>query len=193
MSAAAILLLSQLEAVTVAEKVPPKKQEPRCIEAKEVPHFYANAKKKERPFSFGPKASGRSTHAANAELKYRLCGRGKRGGDRRLYAALRSAVDGSNPNRSISHKRWEDGVEKFMDGLQWHRARIVTLSYWDRQSLYMKPHGHRDPLVGSSSVSTTDDKFLVIPVDGGGKLVLRLKCGFQPVFRSRSQLPKGLL
>jgi len=169
-----------------------------CVTARTVPQSYAEAAGVESPMAFGPPvepAGPLSAAEINGELIHRLCGGvstpGGRyhGPDRRLYVAIDAAVNGRDPNRSISRAEWAAGVDRFITrDAQWLRAKVVTRrTPRGTQTFGMRPRPGADPLVVRTRLATTTSgRFLVLPVrTAGGSVVpvtLRLLCGFQPVF-----------
>jgi hypothetical protein len=171
-----------------------------CIGPHEVPFFYAALQDKENPWSFGPTAEPyghRSLRQLKSELTDRLCGTPNRGGDRRLYVALYAAILGGDPNIHISHKQWERGVPKLLQMFDWGNGSHVRTESGSRATMAMEPRGRkRDPKVHAASNFMRDDRVLRLAVNGPdsvpNRIDLRLRCGFQPVFRSHSSLPEAL-
>jgi hypothetical protein len=162
-------------------------------------YSYAKAKGITERLAFGPPvepAGPLSAAAVNGVLIQRLCGGPESPGgpvrapDRRLWTAIEAAVNGTDPNRSVSRAAWAAGVDRFItaDG-QFVRARVVTRTTPAGTGTYgmrVRP-GDADPYVLRTRLLHADtSRYLVLPVRArDGRLVtltLRLRCGFQPVF-----------
>ena len=172
--------------------------EATCVGPHTVPYSYASAPGVTEPLAFGPpvELSGQLSPAAvNGVLIQRLCGGPEtvggpvRAPDRRLFAAIDAAVNGTDPNRSLTQAQWASGVDelitrdgRFVDArveTQTHRAGTPTFG--------MRPRAGADPLVIRTRLAHDDtNRYLLLPVRAhDGRVVtitLRLRCGFQPVF-----------
>ena len=129
-------------------------------------------------------------------LIQRLCGGPETAGgpvrapDRRLFAAIDAAVNGTDPNRSLTQAQWAAGVDEFItrDG-RFVDARVETRTYRAGTPTFgMRPQGGADPLVIRTRLAHDDtNRYLLLPVRAhDGRVVtltLRLRCGFQPVFQ----------
>jgi hypothetical protein len=150
------------------------------------------------PLAFGPpvEPSGPlSTAAVNGTLIQRLCGGPETAGgpvrapDRRLFAAIDAAVNGGDPNRSLTRAQWAAGVDSLVthDG-RFVDARVETRTVRAGTATYgMRPRTGTDPLVLRTRLLHEDtSRYLLLPVQArDGRtitLTLRLRCGFQPVF-----------
>ena len=173
--------------------------EATCVGPRTVPYSYASAPGVVEPLAFGPPAepSGPlSAAAVNGVLIQRLCGGPEtvggpvRAPDRRLFAAIDAAVNGTDPNRSLSQAQWASGVDELItaDG-QFVDAQVETRTYRAGTPTFgMRPRTGADPLVIRTRLAHDDtNRYLLLPVrarDGRSvTLTLRLRCGFQPVFR----------
>ncbi len=171
---------------------------PSCVGPRTVPYAYARAPGSTEPLAFGPPvepAGTLSAAAVNGVLIQRLCGGPETAGgpvrapDRRLFAAIDAAVNGTDPNRQLSWQEWAAGVNRFItrDG-QFVRARVVTrttLASTPTWGMRARP-GRADPEVVKTRLVRQDtSRYLILPVRArDGRLVtltLRLRCGFQPV------------
>jgi hypothetical protein len=171
-----------------------------CVSGHTAPQSYAGQPGVQR-LAFGPpvEPTGPLTVAEiNGELWHRLCGGiGTPGGrshgpDRRLYVAIDAAVNGRDPNRAVSRSAWAAGVDRFIahDAL-WDRARVVTLTARSGTTTFgmrVRPGG--DPLVLRTNLAEpATGRYLALPVRSAGgpivTVILRLPCGFQPVFVGR--------
>jgi Na+-transporting methylmalonyl-CoA/oxaloacetate decarboxylase gamma subunit len=172
--------------------------EATCVGAHTVPHSYASAPGVTEPLAFGPPvepAGQLSTAAVNGVLIQRLCGGQERAGgpvvapDRRLFAAIDAAVNGTDPNRTLTQSQWAAGVDEFItrDG-RFVDARVETRPYRAGTATFgMQPRPGADPLVIRTRLAHDDtNRYLLLPVRAhDGRVVtlsLRLRCGFQPVF-----------
>jgi hypothetical protein len=190
------------ETTAVAAAVAPLNRvaaEATCVGPHTVPYSYASAPGVAEPLAFGPpvESSGQlSAAAVNGVLIQRLCGGPEtaggpvRGPDRRLFAAVDAAVNGTDPNRSLSQAQWAAGVDEFItrDG-RFVDARVETRTNRAGTPTFgMRPQGGADPLVIRTRLAHDDtNRYLLLPVHArDGRVVtltLRLRCGFQPVFQ----------
>lgn len=172
---------------------------PSCVGPATVPHAYARTPGITESLAFGPpvEPAGRlSAAAVNGVLIQRLCGGPATAGgpalapDRRLFAAIDAAVNGTDPNRTLTRDRWAAGVDRLVtgDGL-FLRSRVVTRTVPAGTGTYgmqVRP-GEAEPYVLRTRLAHADtSRYLLLPVrarDGHVvTLTLRLRCGFQPVF-----------
>lgn len=170
-----------------------------CVGARTVPYAYAESPASTEPLAFGPPvepAGPLSAAAVNGVLIQRLCGGPETAGgpvrapDRRLFAAIDAAVNGTDPNRQLTRAQWAAGVDRLVtrDG-RFVRARVVTRTTRAGTGTYgmQVRGGAADPLVLRTRLLRDDtSRYLLLPVrarDGREvTLTLRLRCGFQPVF-----------
>jgi hypothetical protein len=169
-----------------------------CVGPGTRPYAYASAPGITEPLAFGPPVEGSvplSAAAVNGVLIQRLCGGQAtpggpvRGPDRRLFAAIDAAVNGTDPNRPLTQGQWAAGVNRLIttDG-DFVNSRVETRTVRAGTGTYgMKPRAGADPLVIKTRLAHDDSsRYLLLPVrarDGHVvELVLRLRCGFQPVF-----------
>jgi hypothetical protein len=169
-----------------------------CVGPGTVPHAYASAPGITEPLAFGPPVEiggPLSAAAVNGMLIQRLCGGPDtpggpvRGPDRRLYAAIDAAVNGTDPNRPLTPAQWAAGVDRLItrDG-RFVDSQVETLTVRAGTGTYgMTPRAGADPLVITTRLAHPDtSRYLLLPVEArnGGvvTLTLRLRCGFQPVF-----------
>ena len=172
---------------------------PSCVGPRTVPHAYARTAGITESLAFGPPAEPAgplSAAALNGVLIQRLCGGPERAGgpvrapDRRLYAAIDAAVNGTDPNRPLTRAQWAAGVDRLVttDGA-FTASRVVTRTVRAGTGTYgmrVRP-GPADPLVVRTRLARADaSRYLLLPVRArDGRVVLltlRLRCGFQPVF-----------
>lgn len=171
-----------------------------CVGPRTVPYPYAAAAGVSEPLAFGPSvepAGPRSTAAINGVLIQRLCGGPAgpggpvRGPDRRLFAAIDAAVNGRDPNRTLSRTAWAAGVDRLVsrDGL-FVDARVVSRTVAAGTPTFGMRVVSRapgvDPVVIRTRLAHRDtSRYLLLPVRSAtGRVVtvsLRLRCGFQPV------------
>ena len=169
-----------------------------CVGPETVPYQNAAAPGITESMAFGPpvEPSGPLSPAAvNGVLIQRLCGGPQTPGgavrapDRRLFAAIDAAVNGTDPNRQLTRAEWAAGVDRLVtrDG-RFVDARVETRTVPAGTTTFgMRPRGSADPLVVRTRLAHDDtSRYLLLPVrarDGRVvPLVLRLRCGFQPVF-----------
>jgi hypothetical protein len=171
---------------------------PTCVPPGTVPFAYADAPGLTESLAFGPpvEPSGpMSTAAVNGVLIQRLCGGPQTPGgpvrapDRRLFAAIDAAVNGGDPNRSLTRDQWATGVDRLItrDG-RFVDAQVETRTVHAGTGTYgMRSRTGSDPLVIRTRLARSDtNRYLLLPVRAhDGRVVtltLRLRCGFQPVF-----------
>ncbi len=171
-----------------------------CVGPHTVPYSYATAPGVVEPLAFGPpvEPSGALSPAAvNGVLIQRLCGGPETPGgpvrppDRRLFAAIDAAVNGTDPNRPLTTAQWASGVDELIsqDG-DFIDASVETRTFRAGTATFgMLPRAGADPLVIRTRIVHDDtNRYLMLPVraqDGRRvTLTLRLRCGFQPVLRS---------
>lgn len=170
-----------------------------CVGPRTVPYAYAESPASTEPLAFGPPvepAGPLSAAAVNGVLIQRLCGGPESAGgpvrapDRRLFAAIDAAVNGTDPNRQLTREQWAAGVDRLVtrDG-QFVRARVDTRTSRAGTGTYgmQVRAGTADPLVVRTRLLRADtSRYLLLPVRArDGRVVtvtLRLRCGFQPVF-----------
>jgi hypothetical protein len=173
--------------------------EATCVGPHTVPYSYASAPGVAEPLAFGPpvERSGQlSTASVNGVLIQRLCGGPETAGgpvrapDRRLFAAIDAAVNGTDPNRSLTQSQWAAGVDDFITRSgRFVDARVETRTFRAGTATFgMRPRPGADPLVIRTRLAHDDtNRYLLLPVrahDGRTvTLTLRLRCGFQPVFQ----------
>jgi hypothetical protein len=173
---------------------------PTCVGPQTVSYANAAAPGVVEPLAFGPPvepAGPRSAAAANGVLIQRLCGGPTapggpvRGPDRRLFAAIDAAVNGRDPNRPLSRAQWAAGVDQLVirDGL-FVDARVETRTVPAGAATFgmrvVSRTAGADPVVIRTRMAHADtSRYLVLPVrSASGKVVtvvMRLRCGFQPV------------
>lgn len=167
-----------------------------CVGPNTVPYSYAAAPGVVEPLAFGPPVEAHgalSTAAVNGVLIQRLCGGPETPGgpvrapDRRLYAAIDAAVNGTDPNRSLTREQWAAGVDQLIsrDG-RFVNARVETRTVRAGTATFgMQARAGADPLVIRTRLAHDDtNRYLILPArtrDGRVvTLTLRLRCGFQP-------------
>lgn len=171
---------------------------PSCVGPNTAPYVYAAAPGITESLAFGPPVEGAqplSAAAVNGVLIQRLCGGPVTAGgparapDRRLFAAIDAAVNGTDPNRQLSRAEWAAGVDRLVtrDG-QFVNSRVETRTVRAGTGTYgMRPRAGADPTVIATRMAHDDtSRYLLLPVrNRAGQVVtltLRLRCGFQPVF-----------
>jgi len=171
---------------------------PSCVGPNTAPYVYAAAPGITESLAFGPPVEGAqalSAAAVNGVLIQRLCGGPVTPGgpvrapDRRLFAAIDAAVNGTDPNRRPSRAEWAAGVDRLVtrDG-QFVNSRVETRTVRAGAGTYgMRPRPGADPTVVLTRMAHDDtSRYLLLPVrNRAGQVVtltLRLRCGFQPVF-----------
>jgi hypothetical protein len=171
---------------------------PSCVGPNTAPYVYAAAPGISEPLAFGPPVEGSqplSAAAVNGVLIQRLCGGPVTPGgpvrapDRRLFAAIDAAANGTDPNRQLSRAEWAAGVDRLVtrDG-QFVNSRVETRTVRAGTATYgMRPRPGADPTVIATRLAHDDtSRYLLLPVrNRAGQVVtltLRLRCGFQPVF-----------
>ena len=171
-----------------------------CVGPHTVPYSYASAPGVAEPLAFGPpvEPSGplspadgqRRAHPAARAAARRPPGGPVRAPDRRLFAAIDAAVNGTDPNRTLTQAQWANGVNQFVtrDG-RFVDARVETRTVTGPapSTFGMRPRAGADPLVIRTRLAHDDtNRYLLLPVRAhDGRVVtlsLRLRCGFQPVF-----------
>lgn len=171
---------------------------PSCVGTNTAPYVYAAAPGITESLAFGPPVEGPqplSAAAVNGVLIQRLCGGPQTPGgpvrapDRRLFAAIDAAVNGTDPNRRLSRAEWSVGVDRLVtrDG-QFVSSRVETRTVRAGAGTYgMRTRPGADPAVIVTRLAHDDtSRYLLLPVrNRAGRVVtltLRLRCGFQPVF-----------
>jgi hypothetical protein len=149
-----------------------------------VAHFYTFDGPKTAPLTFGPPVD--RAHAAEV-LRLRLCETPSIGGDQRLWAALDSRINGTNPNAAVTPAQWASYANALVDTqLDWAHAAVQELTYLTpphTQQMLQTPV----PYIQTTAGNTGSQWFLVIKAhqrNGSGTVTLRLRleCGFQPYF-----------
>ena len=158
-----------------------------CVGSDTTPYSYASAPGVVEPLAFGPPvqpAGGFTPGAVNGVLIERLCYRP----DRRLYAAIDAVVNGRDPNRPLSRAEWSAGATSFVtQDARFVEAQVVNRTVRARTPTFgMRARAGADPLVLRTRLKRTDTgRYLMLPVrSASGRVVtlmLRLRCGFQPV------------
>jgi len=157
----------------------------KCIPTPQlVAHFYTFDHPKTAPNTFGPSVD--RAHAADV-LRDRLCQTPSVGGDPRLWAALDSRINGTNPNAAVTPAQWASYANALVDTqLDWTHAAVQELTYVTpahTQQMLQTPV----PYIEATTGNTGPQWFLVIKAhqrNGSGTVTLRLRleCGFQPYF-----------
>lgn len=171
---------------------------PSCIGPTTVPFAHADAPNLKERLAFGPPVEPTgplSAAAINGVLITRLCGGAEtpggpvRGPDRRLFAAIDAAVNGTDPNRNLSWQEWAAGVNRFIttEG-QFVQSRVVTrttVASTPTWGMRARPGGADPAVIKTRLVRQDTSRYLILPVEArDGRtvtLTLRLRCGFQPV------------
>jgi hypothetical protein len=193
-------IVAQVSALTgTVAPLAPFSAAPSCVGPRTISYDYARSPGITESLAFGPAvepAGPQSAAAVNGVLIQRLCGGPESPGgpvrapDRRLFAAIDAAVNGTNPNRQLTRAQWAAGVDRLVtrDG-RFVQSRVVTRTTRAGTGTYgMRVRaGDADPLVISTHLAHDDtSRYLVLPVKArDGRVVtltLRLRCGFQPVF-----------
>jgi hypothetical protein len=147
-------------------------------------HFYTFDGPKTGPNAFGPPVD--RAHAAQV-LRLRLCQTPSVGGDQRLWAALDSRINGTNPNAALTPAQWASYANALVNTqLDWAHAAVQEFTYRTpahTQLMLQTPV----PEIQATTGTTGPSWFLVINAhqrNGSGTVTLRLRleCGFQPYF-----------
>ena len=193
--------VAETRAATPAAAVVPLNRlaaEATCVGPHTVPYSYASAPGVTEPLAFGPPVDrpGSCRRQPSTVCSSNGCAAARepvggpvRAPDRRLFAAIDAAVNGTDPNRSLTQAQWASGVDEFItrDG-RFVDARVETRTYQAGTPTFgMRPRAGADPLVIRTRLAHDDtNRYLLLPVRAhDGRLVtvmLRLRCGFQPVF-----------
>jgi hypothetical protein len=142
------------------------------------------------------------------EIVARLCGRagwnGQRygnihGGDQAFYLAFTTAYDHKDPNRQLTHKEWEDGVQYLIEtGIQFSDIKVERrVAEPTGYTTYMEPNQDRTkaPRIGATKFGHWVSWVVTIPVKLGNKIVskrFRGDCGLQLLANSLGELPTTL-
>jgi hypothetical protein len=158
-----------------------------CVGPNTTSYSYASAPGVVEPLAFGPPVQppgGFTRSAVNGVLIERLCYRP----DRRLYAAIDAVVNGRDPNRPLTRAEWSAGVTSFVTkDARFVDAQVVSRTVRARTPTFgVRARPGADPLVLRTRLKRTDTgRYLLLPVrSASGRVVtlmLRLRCGFQPV------------
>lgn len=187
-----------------AAKPPATKQTAplQCGDLKVPAHYYTYESHKESSHAFGPAVSASN---ATDELRNRLCGfiapdGSIVGGDWALLRALQGMVDGTDPNRPLTPREWQEEVRDFSNRITWNLYRVEhqNARHGSQFTLYMTgTPGHQPTVHSYWKDHQKASDYLLITVhskDGksGKRLELRLNCGFQPVYYRSYEAPKAL-
>ncbi|HSE29371.1 MAG TPA: hypothetical protein VLA77_02180 [Candidatus Saccharimonadales bacterium] len=135
------------------------------------------------------------------DLKIRWCGvdgEGVRGGDPLLQNAHFSVPDDSDPNRPFNEASWRATTDANVNRVKWDQAELKLAPAGDYYVMYMVESRKTGKLEVRISLQWKPDTLvLMLPIaraDGTGTetLMLRLECGFQPMFEKRSSVPRWL-
>lgn len=143
------------------------------------------------------------------EILARLCGRAGwngsfagniHGGDQAFYLAFTAAYDRKDPNRPITRKEWEEGVQYLVDtGIQFRDITVERrIAEPAGYTLYMEPNRDRTkpPRIGAAKFAHWESWIVTIPVrmPGGGVVtkMFRADCGLQLMANSPDELPPAL-
>lgn len=167
-----------------------------------APHYYTYEAGKESEHAFGRPV----TRNVKTELVERLCGyldtdrQEVVGGDEALLRALTAMSDGTDANRTLTREQAAAEARDFVSRLDWDKSYLVLQAARPNQplwTLFMVGTPGTAPVVHDQWMADTPEStYLEIPVrQHDGKVIvlrLRLKCGFQPVYYSPHDTPKGV-
>lgn len=185
---------------SVAAPTAPHPRVMRCTDSTpSTPHFYFFDKEKESSGAFGPSADKGSDSAVKQELVRRLCGDKHTGQDLilvevmdRLRAVTAPSTQPSPGDPSSPPDIADDLVKNAID---WRRTTVVTTTAPEgATTLYMRKTARElsptmvgvklpQVLVTPISEAHRHSRYLVLYFNGSDiPVLLRLPCGFQPVF-----------
>jgi hypothetical protein len=165
----------------------------------DTPHFYFFDHDKESKGSFGPSADKGSDDAVKNELIRRLCGDKHTGQDLVLLAVVNRLYEVTVPNTTpYGDPDFPPDIATGLvnDGIDWNRSRVVTTTAPEGAlTLFMRKSSGNDlltvatgmnvprVLVTPMSQTHRHSRFLKLYFNGSDTpTLLRLPCGFQPVF-----------
>jgi len=162
---------------------------PLCTDGTpEDPHYYFFDKEKESKGSFGPSADKGSDAAVKAELVRRLCGDEKTGQDPVLVGVIGRLYLHTVPDaafHSVSPDFPRDMANELVNyDIDWDQSRVVTTTVPEGATTLLMYAGDNPwPTVGTTPLRHRQSRFLEIYFYGSDQpTLLRLPCGFQPVF-----------
>lgn len=165
-----------------------------------TPHFYFFDTEKESKGSFGPTADKGGDAAVKQELVRRLCGDTHTGQDTALVDVVDRLHAVTAPNAHPLHgdpgSPPDIANDLVREGIDWSRSRVVTTTApKDAVTLFMRKASNKElpptmvgakvprVLVTTLSQPHQHSRFLELYFNGSDTPVLmRLPCGFQPVF-----------
>jgi hypothetical protein len=165
-------------------------------------HFYFFDKGKESKGSFGPSADKGSDDAVKDELVRRLCGDTHTGQDLALLAVINRLYEVTVPNAQVlGDPNFPPDIASSLvyDAIDWNHSRVVTTTVPDDAlTLFMRKRPDDEPsAAGVAALDMSVPRILVTPMSEGHRhsrylelhfngsdtpVLLRLPCGFQPVF-----------
>lgn len=162
-----------------------------------LPHLYFFDEKKEGPGSFGPSADKGNDDAVKRELVRRLCGDKHTGQDFALLAVINRLYETAVPHLGTTPDAPTDVASRLVyKGIDWNRSRVVATTVPDGAlTLFMQRRtgdeltvapGLNVPHILATPMSDAHrhSRFLELHFNGSSRppVLLRLPCGFQPVF-----------
>lgn len=186
---------------TIATEAPPVI---RCTDGTpDSLHFYFFDKGKESKGSFGPSADKGSEDAVESELVRRLCGDKHTGQDLVLLEVIdrlhKVTVHGAAQRFGEPNFPPDVASDLVYNAIDWDRTTVVTTTVPDgSQTLFMRKSPDGEPsAAGIAALGINVPRVLVTPMSDGHRhsrflklyfngsdrpVLLRLPCGFQPVF-----------
>ncbi len=190
------------QSVTPNVPTPPHSDPESLCGVRTRPHHYTFDAGKESEHAFGPPVKT----SVKLELTRRLCGyldhnrQEVVGGDEALLRALTAMADGTDANRTLTPEQAAAEARDFTSRLVWEDSRLVIQAPRPNRpvwTLFMIDGPGNVPRIRDKWLpDTPESDYLEIPVrrHDGTIVVLRLRenCGFQPVYSSAKDTPKGL-
>lgn len=183
-----------------AANAPAQPHTARCTDATpSTPHFYFFDKEKESSGAFGPSADKDNDTAVKQELVRRLCGDKRTGQDLVLIDVLdrlHATTPGIRPFNSDRGSVPDIANSLVREDIDWGRSKVITTTAPDGAlTLFMRQTTNSEPslmmtgaklprvLVTPLSQAHRHSRFLMLYFHGSNTpVLLRLPCGFQPVF-----------
>lgn len=173
----------------------------RCTDGTpNTPHFYFFDNEKESDGAFGPNADKGSDAVVKQELVRRLCGDKHTGQDLALVEVMDRLHAVTAPSARPLHGDPDSppniADDLVREGIDWSRSRVITTTApEDAVTLFMRMASNKElpptmvgakvprVLVTTLSQAHRHSRFLELYFNGSDTpVLLRLPCGFQPVF-----------